>query len=424
MCGWVACIGGSQGCAVFLVFVGSVGVRGARGMRVCSRRYTRRIHLPATTPLYAVTAGSAHDILNPATGVVNRIMLIKGAPEKLIPRCALQARGDDAWSSEPIDRDYWLASTASFSKEGLRVLALCQAVLPPTQGRIHVTDVLDGPPRLQINALVAIVDPPRQEAIDAVAECKRAGITTKMITGDHPDTARTIGSWIGITTAEVLTGTMMEQMDDAELEEHVEECNIYARATPEHKLRIVRALQKHGHVCAMTGDGVNDAPALKQANVGVAMGITGTDVAKEAAKMILADDNFATIVRAVKEGRGVYDNLVKVSRRMGQGMGEAGGGWRGDRAGRGDGMPNEQRAIWCSGHNVAGAGEMQAACGRRGVVAAPASTIVATAAATGPLPTALHTIRRNPPPCPSTPPPAVAAVRAANELCSCVGVGV
>ena len=133
-----------------------------------------------------------------------------------------------------------------------------------------------------------------------------------MITGDHPDTARTIGSWIGIVTKEVLTGTVMEAMDDVELEEHVEGCNIYARATPEHKLRIVRALQKKGFICAMTGDGVNDAPALKQANVGVAMGITGTDVAKEAAKMILADDNFATIVKAVKEGRAVYDNLRKV----------------------------------------------------------------------------------------------------------------
>ena len=133
-----------------------------------------------------------------------------------------------------------------------------------------------------------------------------------MITGDHPDTASTIGSWIGISTKEVLTGTVMEAMDEPTLSSHVVDCNIYARATPEHKLRIVRALQKHGHICAMTGDGVNDAPALKQANVGVAMGITGTDVAKEAAKMILADDNFATLVHAVREGRGVYDNLVKI----------------------------------------------------------------------------------------------------------------
>ena len=133
-----------------------------------------------------------------------------------------------------------------------------------------------------------------------------------MITGDHPDTAHTIGGWIGITTEEVLTGARMQQMTDEELGAAVLHCNIYARASPEHKLRIVRALQKHGHVCAMTGDGVNDAPALRQAEVGVAMGITGTEVAKEAAKMILADDNFATIVKAVKEGRVVYENLIKI----------------------------------------------------------------------------------------------------------------
>ena len=217
--------------------------------------------------------------------------------------------GDDPWSSAPIERDAWLKSNQAFAREGLRVLALCQVVLPANQRNISTADVLDGPPRLQLNCLVAIVDPPRPEAIQAVAECKKAGITTKMITGDHPATARTIGGWIGIGSDEVLTGAVMEEMPDEELEAHVERCNIYARATPEHKLRIVRALQKHGHIVAMTGDGVNDAPALKQASVGVAMGITGTDVAKEAAKMILADDNFATIVKAVREGRGVYDNL-------------------------------------------------------------------------------------------------------------------
>ena len=241
-----------------------------------------------------------------------RTVLVKGAYDVIIARCATEARNNDATQQGPIDRERWLAAAGDFAREGLRVLAFAQYSIADDQTELSINDVLAGPPRLQLNAIVAIVDPPREEAIAAVAECKKAGITVKMITGDHPDTAKTIGGWIGITTTEVLTGSRMEAMDDAELEKHVEACNIYARASPEHKLRIVRALQKHGHVCAMTGDGVNDAPALKQANVGVAMGITGTEVAKEASKMILADDNFATIVKAAKEGRCVYDNLVKI----------------------------------------------------------------------------------------------------------------
>lgn len=133
-----------------------------------------------------------------------------------------------------------------------------------------------------------------------------------MITGDHADTAKTIGGWIGIETEEVLTGPQLEAMNDEELASHVERCNIYARASPEHKLRIVRALQGHGHIVSMTGDGVNDAPALRQANVGVAMGITGTEVAKEASKMVLQDDRFSTIVAAVRQGRRTYTNLRKL----------------------------------------------------------------------------------------------------------------
>ena len=257
--------------------------------------------------------GVAVDLPSPAgPSPKQRTVLVKGAYDVLIARCATEARNNDATQTGPIDRERWLAAASDFAREGLRVLAFAQYTIADNQTEISVSDVLTGPPRLQLNAIVAIVDPPREEAIAAVAECKKAGVTVKMITGDHPDTARTIGGWIGITTAEVLTGSRMEAMDDAELETHVEACNIYARASPEHKLRIVRALQKHGHVCAMTGDGVNDAPALKQANVGVAMGVTGTEVAKEASKMILADDNFATIVKAVKEGRVVYDNLVKI----------------------------------------------------------------------------------------------------------------
>ena len=178
-----------------------------------------------------------------------------GAYDIVISRCATQAINNDAWQSEPIDRERWLTAASEYSREGLRVLAFAQFPIPLSQTEISTADVLDGQPRLQLNCLVAIVDPPRQEAIQAVAECKQAGIVVKMITGDHPDTARTIGGWIGIGTDEVLTGHRLEAMSDAELEAHVELCNIYARASPEHKLRIVRALQSHGKVCSMTGDG-------------------------------------------------------------------------------------------------------------------------------------------------------------------------
>ena len=241
-----------------------------------------------------------------------RTVFLKGAYDVIISRCATQAVGDCAWTSEPVDRQRWLAAASEYARRGLRVLAVAQLRVPAGTTALCTRDVTHGAPRLQLNALVAIVDPPRAESAQAVAECKRAGITVKMITGDHPDTATTIGGWVGIETAETLTGHQLEALSDAELGARVLRCNVYARASPEHKLRIVRALQAHGLVVAMTGDGVNDAPALKQASVGVAMGITGTEVAKEAAKMILADDNFATIVKAVREGRGVYDNLRKI----------------------------------------------------------------------------------------------------------------
>jgi magnesium-transporting ATPase (P-type) len=269
---------------------------------------------------------TVHDVQHPTNGTRRRLLLVKGAPDVLLARCATQAKGGNPWESEPIDPAKWTASNLALSREGLRVLALCWCELPlpaeaaaaaaagadPATVPLRSTDVLDGEPRLQLNCLVAIVDPPREEATRAVASCHVAGITVKMITGDHADTARTIGGWIGIDTTEVLTGPELERMTDAQLETRVEGCNIFARASPEHKLRIVRALQKHGHIVAMTGDGVNDAPALRQANVGVAMGIAGTEVAKEASRMILQDDNFATIVAAVRQGRTTYDNLRKL----------------------------------------------------------------------------------------------------------------
>ena len=247
---------------------------------------------------------------NRNAGVARRLVLLKGAWDRLLPRCSTQIGVGGL--GEPIEVEAWLTAARRYASRGLRVLCLAQLEVPPNTQTIEVADVMDGEARLQVNCLVAIVDPPREEAATAVAECTSAGISVKMITGDAPETARTVGQWVGIDTALVLTGTEVANMGDAQLEECVERVSIYARATPEVKLRIVRALQKRGRICAMTGDGVNDAPALKAANVGVAMGITGTDVAKDAAKMILADDNFATIVKAVKEGRAVFDNLIKI----------------------------------------------------------------------------------------------------------------
>jgi magnesium-transporting ATPase (P-type) len=160
--------------------------------------------------------------------------------------------------------------------------------------------------------IIGIMDPPRDEAVKAIKECREAGVTVKMITGDHVITAKAIGKEIGIGDGEkALTGKELEEMDDKKMREIVDEYDVYARTSPEHKLRLVTALQDNGKLVAMTGDGVNDAPALKKANIGIAMGIKGTEVTKDASEMVLADDNFASIVNAIEEGRTVYDNIRK-----------------------------------------------------------------------------------------------------------------
>jgi Ca2+-transporting ATPase len=222
----------------------------------------------------------------------------KGAPEVLIGRCARIRTGDQVRPLTAVDREQILATNVTLARQALRVLAFAYK---PDPGERPEEDLV-------FAGLQGMIDPPREEVKEAVARCRSAGIRTVMITGDHEITAQAVASEIGIE-GRSLTGAELQEMP--ELDAVVEEVAIYARVNPEHKIKIVEALQKRGHIVAMTGDGVNDAPALKKANIGVAMGLTGTDVAKEASAMILTDDNFASIVNAVEEGRAIYDNIKK-----------------------------------------------------------------------------------------------------------------
>ncbi len=235
------------------------------------------------------------------------VVYIKGAAEVLLEQCGGGMIQTGQSTSCPMDR--FRMDMEEMASRGLRVLAFARVEKPGTKELS--SDDIQG---LTLLGLQGMIDPPRPEAIAAVRASQAAGITVKMITGDHALTAAAIGRQIGLCSGdcgEVMTGADLAKLTDAELIEKAQQVNVFARVAPEQKLRLVEALQAHGHVVAMTGDGVNDAPALKQANIGVAMGITGTDVSKEAADMVLTDDNFASIEAAVEEGRGVFDNLTK-----------------------------------------------------------------------------------------------------------------
>ncbi|WP_237213482.1 cation-transporting P-type ATPase [Falsiroseomonas oryziterrae] len=231
---------------------------------------------------------------------------VKGAPERLVDMCAQQLGPAGA---EPLDAAAWQARAEALAAAGMRVLAIATRALPHDAEALAPADVERG---LILLGLLGLIDPPRDEAIAAVAECQAAGIRVKMITGDHAATAGAIARQVGLRgAASVVTGAELDRLDDTALRARAMESDVFARTSPEHKLRLVEALQADGGVVAMTGDGVNDAPALKRADVGVAMGKKGTEAAKEAAEVVLADDNFATIAAAVREGRTVYDNLAK-----------------------------------------------------------------------------------------------------------------
>ena len=237
-----------------------------------------------------------------------QFLLVKGAPEVILDHCDRQQTADG--QPAPIDRQHFMQASDELAGQGERVLGLAWLEHPGIKtGSLTAADL---PKNLVLLGLIGLLDPPRREAIEAVKECHGGGIRVTMITGDHKITAAAIAKMLDIGDGRTaITGAEIEAMDTASLQERVRNVDVFARASPEHKLRLVKAIQANKQIVAMTGDGVNDAPALKKADIGVAMGIKGTEVTKEAAGMVLADDNFASITAAVKEGRTVYNNIEK-----------------------------------------------------------------------------------------------------------------
>lgn len=262
--------------------------------------FVRRDEIPFDARHRYMATLNARDGLGP-------VVYVKGAPERIVEMCAWAATRE---GEALIDLDRWRREIERLGTEGQRVIGIARKTMPEHAGEIAPPDVEGG---LTLLGLVGLIDPPRPEAVAAVAECRSAGIRVKMITGDHASTARAIALQLGLATDPVaVSGQELDGLDEAEFKRRARHSTVFARTSPEHKLRLVEALQQDGSVIAMTGDGVNDAPALKRADVGVAMGGKGTEAAKEASEMVLADDNFASIVAAVREGRTVYDNLTKV----------------------------------------------------------------------------------------------------------------
>lgn len=233
------------------------------------------------------------------------LIALKGAPETLLDMCTCQS---GPTGPEALDRQAWQEKTAKLAAKGMRVMALAKQIRTAAPDSLGHADVAQG---MELIALLGISDPPRKEAVAAIARCHEAGIRVKMITGDNPLTAAAIGRELGLATNKVLTGQELDEMTPEALAIAAEQVDIYARTSPSNKLQLVAALQGRRHVVAMTGDGVNDAPALRKADIGVAMGLKGTDAAREAADFVLTDDNFETIAQAVEVGRTVYDNTIK-----------------------------------------------------------------------------------------------------------------
>ena len=258
-----------------------------------------------SSPRTAVLPFSSHRKLMATAH--DRRLILKGAPEVILEHCSHVLGAEDA---EPIDKPKWAARLESLAKDGLRMLALAQRRAERAVNSLEDEQLIGE--NFELLGLVGFADPPRAEVPASIRACREAGIRVKMITGDHAATAGAIARELGLATNDVvLTGPELDRLDDDELAKRSTSVDVYARTSPEHKLRLVTALQANGEVVAMTGDGANDAPALKRADIGVAMGIKGTEASRQAAEMVLADDNFSSIAAGIEEGRGVYDNIRK-----------------------------------------------------------------------------------------------------------------
>jgi Ca2+-transporting ATPase len=300
----------TEGALVVLAMKGGVDIEGTRAShrRIAEVPFDSTLKFMATFHRIATTSG---------TEVVR--MFVKGAPDVILDRSTTVIGGGGSALTMKENHAQLLTHNNRLADEGMRVIAIAQRDLTIeawSEFELSELPPVDLANDLVLLALVGIVDPPRPEAKLAIAEAKQAGIAVKMITGDHASTASSIGRELGLIEGNsvAMTGTEIETVSDEELDARIEHVSVFARVAPEHKIRLVTALQRKGHIVAMTGDGVNDAPALKKSDIGVAMGITGTEVTKEAATIVLTDDNFATIVGAVKQGRAIYDNIVKFVR--------------------------------------------------------------------------------------------------------------
>ena len=300
----------TEGALVVLAMKGGVDIRAVRShyRRIAEVPFDSAVKLMAT--FHQIADANGNDVIR---------VFVKGAPDVILERTATVIGEEGAGVPMSEARDALLRHNDTLADGGMRVIAVAQRDFSPDAWSEIIaagTDHLDLVDDLVLLALVGIVDPPRPEAKLAIAEAREAGIAVKMITGDHASTAKAIGRELGLIhgDAGAVTGAELDRMSDDELDRRIDDVAVFARVAPEHKIRLVAALQRKNRIIAMTGDGVNDAPALKKADIGVAMGITGTEVTKEAATMVLTDDNFATIVNAVKRGRAIYDNIVKFVR--------------------------------------------------------------------------------------------------------------